>query len=150
MNTNHLCATAPAGRRLDLEPAPPLQEGEDYGRFIVRSYGTVAHHLILPPGDVDDVNWDQAKTFAAGAGGELPTLCEQELLYLNLKDRFQPDSYWSSQEVRLEGGEAEIAYQGFVDRRYRDCTLKSDTMRARAIRRVLTEDPIAMIGDGNE
>jgi hypothetical protein len=150
MNQHQSHATARAGRRLDLEPVPPLREGEHYAGFIVRPDGSAAHHLILLPGDVDVPTWRQAEAFAAEAGGALPDLCELELLYLNLKDQFKPECYWSKEVTRFGGDDVDsMMYQSFENARYIDFAPDAEPMRARAIRRVPIEGPIAMTADGN-
>ena len=88
-------------------------------------------HLVLLPGEAEDVNWEAAGAFAADAGGELPTRAEQALLFANLKDQFQRDWYWSSEQagpssawLQLFGSGCQFSF------------LRSYEGRARAVRRL--------------
>jgi len=108
-----------------------LAEGETYAGLILNDDGTPAHHLVLLPGETE-ANWAAAKTWAAKAGGELPTRREQSLLFANAKDGFQARYYWSS-EAHENGSDAwmqgfDYGYQGWDGVGYEGC--------ARAVRRV--------------
>src|SRR5690349_4507919 len=63
----------------------PLGIGERFGGPILNDDGTLSHYVILLPGDAEDLQWDEAKAWAAERGGELPTRREQSLLFANLK-----------------------------------------------------------------
>jgi hypothetical protein len=110
-----------------------LNEGEHYAGIVLGPDGLPSHHLILLGGDAEDLTWAQANTFAAEAGGELPTRCEQSLLFANLKGQFERDWYWS--------GEQRAAFdacawgQHFITG-YQYVSLKSAQLRARAVRRL--------------
>jgi hypothetical protein len=116
-----------AHAQIDLKP------GEHYAGIILGDDGKPSHHLILLPGDVDDVTWAQAKEFAEKAGGELPTRREQALLFANLKDQFEDRYYWSSEQHASYDGCA--WYQYFVYG-YQNYDSKSAEVRARAVRRL--------------
>ena len=88
-------------------------------------------HLVLLPGEAEDVNWEAAGAFAADAGGELPTRAEQALLFANLKDQFQRDWYWSSEQA----GPSLAWSQGFYNGS-QHYDLRSYEGRARAVRRL--------------
>ena len=88
-------------------------------------------HLVLLPGEAEDVNWEAAGAFAADAGGELPTRAEQALLFANLKDQFQRDWYWSSEQAGPSS--AWLQLFGFG---YQFSFLRSYEGRARAVRRL--------------
>ena len=75
-----------------------LAPGEEYAGLIVGRDGEASYHLVLLSGDVDDINWQDAISWAKGQGGELPTRREQALLFANLKEQFQDSYYWSAQE----------------------------------------------------
>ena len=45
-----------------------LEPGEEYAGVILGKDGTPSHHLILLPGDQDDINWADAKKWAAEIG----------------------------------------------------------------------------------
>lgn len=49
---------------------PPLSEGEIYVGLIVGKDGEPSHHLVLLPGQADDITWDKAMEWAAKQGGE--------------------------------------------------------------------------------
>jgi hypothetical protein len=110
-----------------------LQPGEHYAGIILSADGKPSHHLILLPGDVDDVTWVQAKEFAEKAGGELPTRREQALLFANLKDQLEERYYWSGEQHASDDGCAwgQDFYGGS-----QDFNGKSAELRARAVRRL--------------
>ena len=110
-----------------------LKPGEHYAGIVLADDGEPAHHLILLPGQAEDVTWEGAKAWATDQGGELPTRQEQALLYANLKAQFKPNWYWSSQAHETESSWAWC--QGFLDGSqgsYR----KTSELRARAVRRL--------------
>lgn len=72
-----------------------LKKGEKYGGLLLGKNGDPDQHIILLPSEVQAVNWDEAKKFAAESGGELPTRREQALLFANLPEEFTPNWYWS-------------------------------------------------------
>ena len=92
---------------------------------------------MLLPGDAEGTNWTDAKAWAKGQGGELPTRREQSLLYANLKDEFEKAWYWSSEEY-----EPDTAYawcQLFNDGSQLTLHKSSYGCRARAVRRLVIE-----------
>ncbi len=109
-----------------------LAPGERYAGIVLDDVGEPKHHLVLLPGDAENINWPDALEWAKKAGGELPTRQEQALLFANLKDEFQATWYWSSQEHHSEGSYAwtQRFYNG-----YQDHGPKSYEGRARAVRR---------------
>ena len=113
-----------------------LRQGEHYAGLITGKDGDCSYHLILLPGDADDINWDNAKAWAAGQGGELPTRREQSLLFANLKDQFENRYYWSCEQHSAEPGWA--WFQDF-DYGYQTRTPKLRELRARAVRRLIIE-----------
>ena len=113
-----------------------LAPGERYAGLVLSADGEPAHHLILLPGEAEEVTWEQAKEWAAKQGGELPTRQEQALLYANLKSQFKPQWYWSGQAHETESSWA--WYQYFIDGHQYDY-LKSYEFRARAVRRLIIE-----------
>ena len=111
-----------------------LKKGELYAGIILCKNGEPDHHLILLPGEAKSVNWEDAKKFAVKAGGELPTLREQSLLYANLKEEFQEHYYWSCESHASYSDYA--WYQNFDDGDQFG-NHKSTTLRARAVRRLV-------------
>ena len=110
-----------------------LQPGELYTGLILGGEGVPSHYLILLPGDADNVTWDQAKAFAAKAGGELPTRREQSLLFANLKDQFEQRWYWSCEQHAAHDDDAWLQ---LFDNGYQYYDNKSAGLRARAVRRL--------------
>lgn len=110
-----------------------LMSGERYAGAILRADGNIAHHLILLPGQADDINWSAAKDWAAEQGGELPTRSEQALLYANLKDEFERQWYWSGEQHAASADSAWCQDFGNGDQ---DTDHKDDELRARAVRRL--------------
>jgi len=113
-----------------------LKSGEIYAGLIIDKEGKPSHHLILIPGEAESINWEGAKAWAKGNGGELPSRREQALLYANLKDQFKPEWYWSSQEHESDSGYAwsQDFISGSQGSRHKDYEL-----RARAVRRLVIE-----------
>jgi hypothetical protein len=113
-----------------------LAQGERYAGLILSEQGTPSHHLILLPGDAEDLTWEQAGEWAKNQGGELPSRAEQSLLFANLKSEFQDAWYWSGQQHEKESGWA--WYQGF-GYGSQDGIREGCECRARAVRRLVIE-----------
>lgn len=112
---------------------PPLHDGESYAGLILGKNGAPDHHLILLPGDADDVTWTAARDWARNAGGDLPSRRELSLLHANLKEQFQRVWYWSAEqsEARSQlvwGQNFSSGIQTMYGRQFHG--------RARAVRRV--------------
>jgi hypothetical protein len=110
-----------------------LKKGEHYAGIILGKDGAPDYHLILLPGQANDVTLQQAQEFATKTGGELPTRREQSLLYANLKEEFQERWYWSGEQHAVYSVYA--WYQDF-SYGYQDSNRKNDDYRARAVRRI--------------
>jgi hypothetical protein len=110
-----------------------LQAGEHYAGVILGADGAPSHHLILLPGDTDDVTWAQAKEFAEKAGGNLPTRQEQALLFANLKGQFEERYYWSSEQ---HASYDDCAWNQVFTNGLQYDYYKSAELRARAVRRL--------------
>lgn len=109
-----------------------LAPGERYAGIVLGSDGRISHHLVLLPGQADDVDWNSAREWANAAGGELPTRQEQALLYANLKGEFESAWYWSAEAHASDGSYAWGQYfVGGSQSNYH----KSHGGRARAVRR---------------
>ena len=130
-------ANQPAAEFYFPEVTIHLRPGEHYAGLIVGKDGEPSHHLVLLPGQAEDITWDKAMEWAAKQGGEyvasLPTRREQSLLYANLKDQFEEHWYWSCEAHESESGWA--WYQDFTDG-FQDGYHESDELRARAVRRL--------------
>jgi hypothetical protein len=72
-----------------------LADGELYAGLILGKNGAADYHLILLPGEAEQVSWSAATAWAAQTGGGLPTRRELSLLYANLKELFEREWYWS-------------------------------------------------------
>ncbi|QBQ99221.1 DUF1566 domain-containing protein [Paraburkholderia pallida] len=111
---------------------PELQAGEIYVGIIGDQSGNL-HHVILLPGERTDVNWKDAKEWAASIGGSLPNRIEQAMLWARCRDQFEPDWYWSEEVYERNSGWA-------WSQDFRYGTQSRDhqyyELRARAVRRL--------------
>ena len=110
-----------------------LAPGEHYAGLILGKEGESSYHLILLPGEQEEINWSDALTWAKEQGGELPNRREQALLYANLKEEFKEAWYWSN--TQHASGSFYAWCQSF-SHGYQDYSLKSSELRARAVRRL--------------
>ena len=119
---------------------PELNEGERYASIVIDSAtGQPTHHLILISQQPETrLTWDEALTWAASIGVELPTRQESALLYANLKPAFEPAWYWTSEEYV---GLACSAWGQYFDDGLQDGNNTGCKCPVRAIRRVpITEN----------
>ena len=108
-----------------------LQPGELYAGIV--GVGGTFQHLILLPAKAYGVSWQQAKTFAAAVGGELPDLGDFDVLLQNLQQEFPgEDAYWSSEWPNRK----EAFYLDFEGAGFRDLDSVDSLMQARAVRRI--------------
>ena len=114
---------------------PELNEGERYAGVIIGGITCKpTHHLILLPQQPETrLTWDEALTWAASIGVELPTRQESALLYANAKDAFESEWYWTSEEY---AGNAYLAWDQYFDDGLQGGNNKDYKNRVRAIRRV--------------
>lgn len=110
-----------------------LNVGEHYAGIILGKEGRPDHHVVLLPGEAQEVSWWAASEWARSTGGELPSRRELSLLYANLREQFERLWYWSSepQEPRAHlvwGQNFTSGIQTMYGRPFRG--------RARAIRRL--------------
>ena len=114
-----------------------LAPGEHYAGIITGKDGEPSYHLVLLPGQADDITWDKAMEWAGNQGGEyvasLPTRREQALLYANLKEEFDGRTYWSCEAHEYESGWAWYQHFNYGDQ-YDD--YRFNELRARAVRRL--------------
>jgi len=125
-------ATAAAASTAAGLPLPALLKGEIYIGAIIGPDGR-GEHVILLPGDQEEITWKDALAWAKKQGGDLPNRVEQALLFAHHKKEFTKNAYWSNT-------------QGADDERYAWCQgfywgdqgfyYKDYTLRARAVRRV--------------
>ena len=113
---------------------PPLNDGEHYAGIIVGKDGASSRHLILLPGEAEDLNWEKAKEWATEQGGHLPTRREQAMLYANLPEQFKPEWYWSCEQHAATSGYAWMQHFGYGSQ---DGGRELLDYRARAVRRLV-------------
>ncbi len=106
-----------------------LQAGEVYAGLVLTDDGKPSNHLVLLPGQAEDITWEAAKTWAKEAGGTLPTRPEAALLYANAKSHFEAEWYWCAEEY----SDRSAWFQGFGNGNQLS-TGKSAELRARAVR----------------
>lgn len=112
---------------------PDLADGEHYAGLILGKNGESDYHLILLPGEAEEIKWKAAMDWAAEQGGELPTRREQSLLFANLKEQLKQRWHWSCEEYKENAHYAWSQYftdgnQGYLSKDNEGC--------ARAVRRV--------------
>ena len=112
----------------------PLAPGECYAGLVLGEDGAPDYHLILLPGEAEEVEWSDAREWAEERGGSLPNRREQSLLFANLKSEFESAAYWSDQEYEGNSGYAWCQYFGDG---YQDYGLKGAALRALAVRRFI-------------
>ena len=111
-----------------------LAAGEHYAGIVLDEDGDVSHHLVLLPGQAENLTWDKARDWAQSIGGELPTRQEQALLFANLKGKFEAAWYWSDERHESDGSYA--WFQSFVNGTQLS-SRESYEGRARAVRRFI-------------
>jgi hypothetical protein len=112
-----------------------LGAGERYAGLILDDEGRPSHHLVLLPDEIKGKSWSDSKAWAEEQGAELPTRREQSLLFANLKQHFEKDWYWSSEEHETDNAYAwylgfSTGVQYYDHKDYGIC-------RARAVRRLI-------------
>ena len=107
------------------------KEGEVYAGLLLGKNGEPDQHIFLLPGEIQEVNFDEAMKFADDAGGRLPTRREQALLFANLPEEFTPRWYWSG-EKRGSGS----AWNQIFDYGSQDWDDTLYECRARAVRSI--------------
>ena len=110
-----------------------LADGEHYAGLALKIDGTPSHHLILLPGEGEDLQWSAAVEWAEKAGGALPSRQEQALLYANLKDQFKPEWYWSGEQHDGSFAWFQNFYYGSQSTSHHH---KGNELRVRAVRRL--------------
>lgn len=110
-----------------------LKPGELYAGILLGKDGAADQHIILLPGQANDVTWAEAKKFAKKAGGELPTRREQSLLFANLKEEFEQRYYWSGEQ---HAATSDCAWDQYFGDGFQDIISTDSQWRARAVRRL--------------
>ena len=115
---------------------PVLKKGERYVGVIISADGTMRHHIILLPGEVENGTWKDSMAWAESIGGELFDRCEGALLFATLKDEFKAEWYWTREQYASDGAYAWT--QGFGTG-CQGTSRKDRQLRARAVRRLVIE-----------
>jgi len=110
-----------------------LAPGEHYAGLILGKDGESSYHLILLPGEQEEINWKYALAWAVEQGGELPNRREQALLYANLQEEFKEAWYWSNTQHASHSIYAWCQHFGDGDQ---GSIHKDSELRARAVRRL--------------
>ena len=113
-----------------------LKAGEIYAGIILGKDGAPDQHLILLPGQANDITFAQAGKWAKKAGGELPTRREQSLLFANCKELFDQRAYWSCEQYSADPA---FAWSQGFGIGTQSLTRKGNALRARAVRRLIIE-----------
>lgn len=117
-----------------------LAPGEHYAGFVIGKDGEPSYHLVLLPGQADDITWEKAMEWASKQGGDsvasLPTRREQALLYANLKEEFEERAYWSCEAHESEFDWAWCQTFGYGSQNNYDRYFE---LRARSVRRLAIE-----------
>lgn len=114
----------------------PLDAGERYVGTIISADGSRNHHIILLPGEQNNVKWQAAMDWAASIGGELPDRCESALLFATMQDEFESEWYWLREQ---HVSDSDYAWCQDFDNGSQDYTNKINELRARAVRRLVIE-----------
>ena len=124
-------------RTIDL-PATTiiLHPGERYAGIVLGQDAEQRYHLILLPGEAEDVTHEAATEWAASIAGEQPTRSEQALLFANLKDQFAKAAYWAAPRHESDPDYAWYQYFSYGGQ---DFFHRSGQLRARAVRRLIIQ-----------
>ncbi|WP_231502495.1 DUF1566 domain-containing protein [Herbaspirillum sp. RV1423] len=114
---------------------PSLNDGEVYAGIILSEDGKLSHHLILLPGEAEEINHADATAWAENLGGSLPARAEQSLLFANAKKHFKSSYYWSSEL----NGDGWAWSQYFNNGDQYSLVRTDDALRARAVRRLVIQ-----------
>ena len=114
---------------------PTLKRGERYAGIILNN-GKLkgGHHLILLPGEGQNLTHAAALEWAKKKKAHLPERTEARLLWTNQPKEFKPEWYWTASP--FAGGDAYALTQSFYDGT-QGYWFKDDDIRARAVRRIL-------------
>ena len=115
---------------IDIE----LQPGEHYAGAVLNEDGTVKHHLVLMAATPnDELDWEDAKTWAATVGGSLPDRHEAALIYANCKPHVEHVWHWTSEQYESN---ASFAWDCYFGGGYQSYNYVSSAGAARAVRRL--------------
>jgi hypothetical protein len=110
-----------------------LKLGEHYAGIILGKNGESSYHLILLAESRKSIRWKDALDWAESINGELPTRREQSLLFANLKEQFESEWYWSSEQNATYSSRVWCQFFGIG---IQDYYHKTHELIARAVRRL--------------
>jgi hypothetical protein len=110
-----------------------LKPGEYYAGIILGKDGEASYHLILLAESRESIKWKEALDWSESINGELPTLREQSLLFANLKEQFESEWYWSSEQYATDSSHVWCKH---FSSSYQVNYYKTHGLRARAVRRL--------------
>ena len=113
--------------------AASLKTGEHYAGLLLGKNGEPDQHLVVIAVNDTKTNWAAQTEWAKGAGGELPSRRELNLLRANMRELFKDEWYWSNETYESESSYAWC--QNFDDGSQCDIH-KSAALRAVAVRRI--------------
>ncbi|MBY0469149.1 MAG: DUF1566 domain-containing protein [Burkholderiaceae bacterium] len=131
---------ASAAKTIMLAELPPLGQPLDDGTFqglTTAKDGTHYAVLLLDAKPDARLDWQKAKAWAHGVGGELPTRPVASMLYANAKAQFEPSWYWTRDELQDDTDDEEDASHAWrCYFSYGDVSLSHESFegRARAVR----------------
>ena len=108
---------------------PALNIGEKWVGVVISADGKKREHIILLPGEKENINWKDAMEWAKSVGGELPDRTEGALLFATMKAEFTAACYWTREQHA--SGSVYAWFQVFVDG-YQYCDGTDNKLRARA------------------
>lgn len=126
---------APAAATIPLPRIHSTYAGGEVMGVVMGENGQPDYLLIdLGVEPTNGVTWDEAKAWAAKAGGDLPTRREQAVMFGNRREgQYKPTWYWSGEQ---HASEPSWAWGQSFNGGNQGSLHKDDPIRARAVRRV--------------
>ena len=114
---------------------PPVAEGEIYGGSIGDLNGDVCHIIVVafngPASHSDQLAW------AKSIGCDLPSKLEAAALFAHIKDKFEPDVYWTNEKFvdQNDPDDTNYAWYQYFDYGFQSLGRKDLKLRGVAVRR---------------
>ena len=109
---------------------------------LVRGQDGASDYLLILGPEKEECNWQDAMDWATGldindhADFTMPTRAEQSILFGNLRDQFEPEWYWSREQLAALSDYAWVQTFGYGNQvSYHE----SVDYRARAVRRLIIQ-----------
>lgn len=102
-------AVATAIATLTFAALPAIGQPLDAGTFVGLTTTADGKHcavVLLDDKPIKRLNWDDAKAWADGLGGTLPSRPVAALLFANARSSFEPYWHWSCEEHEHDGSDA--------------------------------------------